>query len=329
MARAFFRILGGSGISVSSLGLGCWAIGGPAWRGETPVGWGQVDDQESIRAVQRALELGVTFFDTADAYGAGHSEKILAKALAGKRDRVVIATKFGNTYDEQAKQLTGSDASEAYIRQACDASLRRLNTDYIDLYQFHIGNYDVRQAEGVREVLEDLVRQGKIRAYGWSTDDPERASVFAKGDHCASVQFQFNVLRDNPEMIQLCDRMNIAGINRGPLAMGLLSGKYDAASELPTDDVRGKNAPAWMRYFTAGKPNPEFLEKLQAIREILQSGGRSLVQGALAWIWARSSKTVPIPGFKTAGQVEENAKAMEFGPLSFDEMGEIDRILER
>jgi aryl-alcohol dehydrogenase-like predicted oxidoreductase len=329
MARAFFRILGGSGISVSSLGLGCWAIGGPAWRGETPVGWGQIDDQESIRAVRRALEVGVTFFDTADAYGAGHSEAILAEALAGKRDRVVIATKFGNTYDEEAKQLTGSEASEAYIRRACDASLRRLNTDYIDLYQFHIGNYDMDKAEGVRNVLEDLVRQGKIRAYGWSTDDPERAALFARGDHCASVQHQFNVLRDNPEMIQLCDRMNIAGINRGPLAMGLLSGKYSAASELPADDVRGKNAPGWMRYFTDGKPNPEFLEKLQAIREILQSGGRSLVQGALAWIWARSSKTVPIPGFKTVTQVEENAKAMEFGPLGFDEMGEIDRILER
>jgi aryl-alcohol dehydrogenase-like predicted oxidoreductase len=329
MARAFFRILGGSGISVSSLGLGCWAIGGPAWRGETPVGWGQVDDQESVRAVKRALEVGITFFDTADAYGAGHSEKILANALAGKRDRVVIATKFGNTYDEEAKQLSGSNASEPYIRQACEASLRRLNTDYIDLYQFHIGNYDIGEAEGVRDVLEDLVKQGKIRSYGWSTDDPDRAAVFARGDHCASVQFQFNVLRDNPDMIQLCDRMNIAGINRGPLAMGLLSGKYNAASELPADDVRGKNAPGWMRYFTEGKPNPEFLEKLQAIREILQSGGRSLVQGALAWIWARSSKTVPIPGFKTVAQVEENAKAMEYGPLGFDEMGEIDRILER
>jgi len=288
-----------------------------------------VDDQESVRAVKRALEVGITFFDTADAYGAGHSEKILANALAGKRDRVVIATKFGNTYDEEAKQLSGSNASEPYIRQACEASLRRLNTDYIDLYQFHIGNYDIGEAEGVRDVLEDLVKQGKIRSYGWSTDDPDRAAVFARGDHCASVQFQFNVLRDNPDMIQLCDRMNIAGINRGPLAMGLLSGKYNAASELPADDVRGKNAPGWMRYFTEGKPNPEFLEKLQAIREILQSGGRSLVQGALAWIWARSSKTVPIPGFKTVAQVEENAKAMEYGPLGFDEMGEIDRILER
>jgi len=136
MKAPFYRQLGRSGIRISPMGLGCWAIGGPAWRGETPVGWGKVDDAQSIRAIHAALDLGITFFDTADVYGAGHSERVLGKALAGRRDQVVVATKFGNTFDEDTRQATGADASPEYIRAACEASLRRLNTDYIDLYQF-------------------------------------------------------------------------------------------------------------------------------------------------------------------------------------------------
>ena len=149
--------------------MGCWAIGGPSWVGETPVGWGKVDDEESIGAVHRALELGVNFFDTADVYGAGHSERVLARALAGRRQQVVIATKFGNQFDESSKQVTGTSAAPDYIRQACEASLRRLGTEYIDLYQFHWGDYPAEQASEVRDTLETLVQAGKIRAYGWST----------------------------------------------------------------------------------------------------------------------------------------------------------------
>jgi aryl-alcohol dehydrogenase-like predicted oxidoreductase len=113
MNHAFTRPLGQSGIQVSAMGLGCWAIGGPFWRGQTPAGWGEVDDDESIAAIQRALDLGVTFFDTADVYGAGHSERVLGRALAGRRHQVVIATKFANIFDESTRQITGSDASPA------------------------------------------------------------------------------------------------------------------------------------------------------------------------------------------------------------------------
>ena len=184
------RTLGTSGIEVNALGFGCWAIGGPFWAGTQPLGWGEVSNDESIRAIQRSLELGVNFFDTADVYGAGHSERILAKALSlalkGTRDRVVIATKFGNVFDETSKQITGSDASPAYIRAACEASLRRLETEYIDLYQLHTGDLDFEAAMGARETLEQLVSEGLIRAYGWSTDDPTRAEVFAVGGHCVA-----------------------------------------------------------------------------------------------------------------------------------------------
>lgn len=323
------RQLGKSGIEVSALGLGCWAIGGPAWRGDTPVGWGQIDDQESIRAVRRAIELGVTFFDTADVYGAGHSERVLGEALGTSRSSVVIATKFSNVFDEEQKQITGSDASPDYIRSACDASLRRLGTDYIDLYQFHNGGYDIERAEEVMETLERLVDDGKIRSYGWSTDDPDRARLFARGDHCAAIQHQMNVLTGRTPALGVCEELDLASINRGPLAMGLLSGKYNRKSELPSDDVRGKNAPTWMKYFTGGRPSEEFMRRLEKIREELTADGRTLVQGALGWLWAVSDKPVPIPGFKTVDQVAENAGALERGPLSSEAVSRIDELLDR
>ena len=329
MSASFIRQLGRSGIQVSAMGLGCWAIGGPFWAGDDPVGWGEVDDDESISAIHRALDLGVNFFDTSDVYGTGHSERVLGQALAGHRGQVVIATKFGNTFDTGTRQITGSDASPEYIRQACEASLQRLNTDYIDLYQFHLNDYDPDQAGAVRDVLEELVKEGKIRYYGWSTDYPNRARVFAEGPNCTTVQHQMNVLEDAGPMIALCEQLDLASINRGPLAMGLLTGKYRAHSKLTSDDIRGDKSPAWMQYFKDGQPNPEWLKKLEAIQKILTSNGRTLAQGALAWIWARSGQTVPIPGFRTVRQVEENCAAMQFGPLSAEQMREIDKLLSR
>jgi aryl-alcohol dehydrogenase-like predicted oxidoreductase len=325
----FTRKLGSSGIQVSAMGLGCWAIGGPFWRDDRAVGWGQIDDGESIRALRRALDLGVTFFDTADVYGCGHSEHVLGQALAGVRDRVVIATKFGSTFDEGTRQAIGQDASPGYVRQACEASLRRLNTDHIDLYQFHLGGCDPVAAVAVRDVLEELVAAGKIRCYGWSTDDPDRARVFAEGAHCAAIQQQLNVFGGEEQILALCEEFDLASINRGPLAMGLLTGKFRADSRLPADDVRGPNSPSWMRFFKDGKPNPEFLGKLEAVRDILTSGGRTLAQGALAWIWGRSDRTIPIPGFKTMAQIEENVAAMDLGPLAREQVEEIDTLLGR
>jgi aryl-alcohol dehydrogenase-like predicted oxidoreductase len=286
------------------------------------VGWGQVDDAASLEALRRGLDLGITFFDTADAYGGGHSEQLLGRALAGLRDQVVIATKFGNVFDEETRQITGSDATPAYIRRACEASLRRLGTDYIDLYQFHIGDYPAEQAGQVRDTLEELVAAGKIRHYGWSTDDPARARVFAEGPHCTAVQHRLNVFDDNPAMIALLAELDLAGVNRGPLAMGLLTGKFSAGTQLPPDDVRH----GWD---LAGGREAERLRNLEAVREVLTAGGRSTAQGALGWLWARSAHTVPIPGFKTVGQVEDNAGALRHGPLSAAQMAEIERLLGR
>ena len=322
------RILGRSGIPISALGLGCWAIGGPFLLDGKPDGWGTVDDAESVRAIRGALDLGVRFFDTADVYGAGHSERVLGRAIARCRDDIVISTKFGYTFDPQTKRAGGTNASVAYIRAACEASLRRLDTDYIDLYHLHIWSLPEAQAAEVASVLEALRCEGKIRAYGWSTDDLDCARVFAQQPGCAAIQHQLNVLDDAPELIEICDAHDLASINRTPLAMGLLSGKFDASVTLPCDDVRGAGH-QWVRYFVNATPSREALDRLATIRDILTSNGRTAAQGALAWIWSRSERTIPIPGFKTVAQAEENARALAFGPLTTEQLSEIELLLGR
>ncbi|KIL40889.1 aldo/keto reductase [Gordoniibacillus kamchatkensis] len=323
------RKLGTTGIEVSPVGFGCWAIGGPFWLDGLPDGWGEVDDRESIRAIGRALELGINFFDTSDAYGAGHSEEIIGQALKGRRHETVIATKFGFPHDAQTRQVYARyDLSPEYIRQACEASLRRLATDYIDLYQIHVGHMPVEQLDSVIESLERLKEQGLIRAYGWSTADTDRAEAFAERSSGAAIQHDLNVLSDNKEMIELCERRGLSSINNTPLAMGLLSGKFNRESTLPSDDVRGSKH-EWVIYFKDGKPCAEYLDALHSVKEILTSGQRSLVQGALGWIWGRSGCTIPIPGLKTVKQVEEAAQAMSFGPLAPEQMKEIEGILRR
>ncbi len=323
------RTLGRSGIEVSALGLGCWAIGGVSPTGGNANGWYGVNDDESVRAIHRGMDLGINFLDTANVYGNGHSERVIARAIKGRRDQVVLATKFAWTFDEETLEGTGADTTPAGIRKSCDDSLRRLNTDYIDLFQFHHNSFPAEEAGEVRDTLDALVAEGKIRTYGWSTDFPDRARFFAESPHCSVIQVEMNVVDDAPDIIAVCEEFNLAAINRGPLAMGLLTGKYTADSTLPDEDVRGPHAPDWMKYFQDGKPSAEWMSRVESVGEILRSGGRTLAQGALAWLWARSANTLPIPGFKTVAQVEDNAGAMQHGPLSADQMAEINTLLGR
>ncbi|CAL9580081.1 aldo/keto reductase [Streptomyces sp. Tu 3180] len=324
------RTLGRSGIEVSAVGCGCWAIGGE-WQDPDgqPLGWGRVDDDESVRAIRRAVDLGVTFFDTADVYGTGHSERVLGRALGRRRDEVVVATKWGNVFDADTRTLTGGDDSPAHLRRALTASLRRLGTDRVDLYQLHLADAAPERAAELRDACEELVAEGLIRAYAWSTDDPARAAVFAKGPHCTAVQHALNVLTDAPEMIRLCEEADLASVNRSPLAMGLLTGRHAGRRPLPAGDIRSR-PPAWLRGFGDGSgADPAWLARVDALRDVLTSGGRTLAQGALAWLWARSPRTVPIPGFRSVAQVEENAGALEKGPLTDEQMTEVERILAR
>ncbi len=322
------RLLGHSGIEVSALGLGCWTISGVwSWEGRQ-IGWGQIDDEESIRAIRAAIDLGVNFFDLGDCFGSGHGEYLLGKAIAGRRDKVVISTKFGNVFEEGKPELLGEDASPSYIRRAVQESLRRLGLERIDLYSLEIWSLPKAQAEAVADTLEELKAEGLIGAYGWSTDDLDCARVFASRPGCAAIEHELNVFQDAPELLAICDEHDLASINRAPLAMGILSGRFTRDTQVPDDDVRGRLGPNWYpQYFQEGRPSPELLEKIDAVREILTSGGRTLVQGALAWIWGRSERTIPIPGFRNLKQAEENARALELGPLEPAQMKEIAEIL--
>ena len=315
------RTLGRSGIQISPMGLGTWAAGGPTTHGGLQSGWGFVDDGELVRAMERGIELGINFLDTADCYGTGHSEELVGSVIKSRRDEVIVATKFGFEYDEDKREIWGGRGDAEYVRWACEQSLRRLDTDYIDLYQFHLGGYDGDALE-TRGALEELVTAGKIHWYGWSTDNPDNARLFAEGEHCASAQQSLSVLGGSFETLAVCEELDLASINRGPLVKGLLTGKFDHDSVFPDNDTR-------MRWDLKEGNEAKQLEMFGQVRDVLTSGGRTAAQGSLCWLWGRSEKTIPIPGFKTVAQVEENAGAMEFGPLGADEMAQIEEILGR
>jgi len=322
------RTLGKSGLEVSALGMGCWAIGGPwTWDqpGGTPfpAGWGDTNDEESIRAVHAALDMGVNFFDTAANYGAGHSEVVLGQALKGKRDKVVIATKFGHIVNEEKKIVYGDpDQIIKNVQTDVENSLRRLQTDYIDIYQLHEGGYDVKLSLELQVILEELVSAGKIRWYGWSTDIVDSAREFASGSHCTSIQFRLNAIYDNADMRKVCADFDLAGINKDPLNKGVLTGKFNSSTKFPENDIRSR----------ADFSDPEVVKRLKLvddIKDILTSNGRTMAQGALAYIWGLDERMVPIPGFKSVQQVKDNAGALEFGPLTDAQVKEIQGIVAK
>jgi aryl-alcohol dehydrogenase-like predicted oxidoreductase len=281
-----------------------------------------IDDNESIRAIHAALDAGITLFDTAANYGAGHSESILARALKGRRSDVTIATKFGHVVNEDKKRVHPDDSQIlANVKTDVENSLRRLQTDAIDIYQLHAWDYDPDLALELRAVLEDLVQEGKIRWYGWSTDLVDHARVFAQGEHCVEIQYIINALHDNPEMRALCDEFDMAGLIRDPLNRGILTGKFTAESTFPEDDVRS-------RADFGDERMRRRLATVEALREVLTSGGRTMAQGAIAYIWGLDERLIPIPGFKTVDQVKENAASMSFGPLKPEEIRQVQQIVE-
>jgi aryl-alcohol dehydrogenase-like predicted oxidoreductase len=313
-----------TGVQVSALGLGCWAIGGPWTFNGDPAGWGEVDDRESIAAIRRALDLGVTLFDTADVYGCGHSERVLGQALAGRRDDAIVVTKVGNLFDEQTRTGGGNDVSPEYLRSACDASLRRLDTDRIDVYLIHDGIASPEDVPAVVDTLEELVAAGKIRWYGSSISDPAIVRAMAEGPHMVAAQHELSVLRGELETLSVAEELGLASLNRTPLAMGLLSGRYRPDALPAADDVR-RNTPWWD--FFDDNAMDGWLERIADVRTELTADGRSLVQGALGWIWGHSPATLPLPGFRTVAQVEENVAAAERGPLPAWRMERVKEIL--
>jgi aryl-alcohol dehydrogenase-like predicted oxidoreductase len=300
-----FRRLGRSGIKVSPLGLGTARLAGLGWREDLVPQVLSQAKRDAVRLIRVAVDLGVTFFDTAENYGQGLSERILGKALHGRRDGIVVATKFGEDPLPDQEDPWSLDAGS--VERKCAASLRRLGVEYIDLYLLHRRDYPLEQASDLMGVLEDLVQAGKIRYYSWSTDDVARTRLFAVGEHCIAIEHRLNVFNDNAAMLDLYREQDLASLNRVPLLMGVLTGRWSPETKLEQGDPRAQ----WFE-------QEEFLKVLacaQQIEPYLTSGGRSYVQGALGWIWARSPLTIPLPGFRNIEQIQALVQAQQFGPL--------------
>ncbi len=318
------KTLGKTDIQISAVGLGAWAIGGPWTFDGHPAGWGDTDDAESTRAIHAALAAGINLIDTAANYGAGHSERMVGQAVKDRRDQVVIATKFGFKVDEEAKRVEYEEDASVILHNLpfdCERSLRNLATDYIDLYQFHRPDFPIERIPELLEKLDGLVTDGKIRAYGWSTGELPFAQDFAAGAHAAAIQHPANVLEPAADMFHFTAKAGLTSLIRSPLLMGFLSDKYDQDTQFLETDIRKRGFPP--------ESIARIVENRLKIREVLTAGGRTVAQGALAWLWAQGPQVVPIPGIRTEAQARENAGAMAAGPLNASQMAAIEDLLER
>lgn len=314
------RTFGKTGWRVGQIGLGCWQFGGAIVLDGRPDGWTGISDDESIATIQRAVELGINFFDTADMYGWGRSEEIVGQALKPHRDRVFIATKVGFWHDEQDRRTLNE--SKDYILRACDASLRRLQTDRIDLYQSHLWRTE-RWIEFL-DAFETLQKQGKIRFYGVSTNDFDMVQRFDERNHLASVQSNYNLLDRHveKETLPYCKARGIAFIARGPLATGKLSGTLTKNHTFDADDIRNK----WLK----GDDRKKFerdIDTVERLKPIAQRNGSSLAELAVRFVLTHPAVSIAIFGTKNRTQLEHNVAAGVLPALTEEEMAEIEKGL--
>jgi aryl-alcohol dehydrogenase-like predicted oxidoreductase len=306
------RILGKSGIPVTTMGLGLWAMGGDAW--------GPTDDQESLDTIDAALDAGVNFYDTADAYGDGHSEKLLGQAMRGRRDLFIVATKIGwQNFDDANKRSAYDTVTK--LMAGVESNLRRLQTDYIDLIQSHIDFRDPTMEIFV-EAFQRLQEEGKVRAYGLSTSDFDYLKAFNADGRCASLQVDYSILNRTPEadIFPYCQEQNIGVLVRGPLAMGILAGKFGPESRFAAGDWRAR----WQDDPEERQIYLNDLEKVERLRPL--AAGRTLPQIALQFVVAHPAVTVAIPGAKTVAQFRDNLDTLLLPPLTAAELAQIDAV---
>jgi len=305
-----YRTLGRTGQVVSEIGFGSWAIGG--------LSYGTTRDEESLGALETAWEHGVTFFDTADTYGEGHSEELIGRFLKGKRDRAFIATKVGwDFYHGGTRRNFSSD----YTRFACDQSLKRLETDRIDLYQLHNPKLEQIEAGELFDVLDELKAAGKIRFYGVSVHTPREALAVIRSGKADTVQLIFNLIDQRPvaEVFPEAEAKKVGVIAREPLACGLLTGKYTAESRFPKNDHRNR----WPKEKLEAD-----LEKVERLKSALSQPRASLVQPTLEFILSFKTVSVVIPGVKTKAQLLEQVKASEAPELTPEELSALRSLYE-
>jgi len=241
---------------------------------------------------------------------------------------VTISTKIGLRFDENRRQVLGEDIDPADLTAALNSSRTRLKRDHLDIVLLRLNTVPVAKAGPIFDVLGDEIAKGRVGAYGWSCDFPDAVNAVAERPGFLLVQHAMNVFFDAPSMMDVVERRELASFNRSPLAMGLLTGKFNDGEAIRPGDVRLNNL-HWMDYFKDGKVTPDFIARVEAVRDLLTVGGRSLAQGALGWLWAKSPATFPIPGARTPGQAIHNAKALAFGALPEPVMDEIELVLQR
>ena len=298
-----YRQLGKTDITVSEIGFGAWAIGGRADIAGTPFGWGRTNDEESLAAIRRARELGVTFFDTSDSYGFGRSESLLGIVLSRRRQDVVIATKVGVSRDSDGRLF--KDFSRAHISLAVDGSLKRLRTDYIDLYQLHNPTIEELRRDDIHEAMDRLQEAGKIRYWGVSITTPDEGIEIINNGWGYALQVLYNILNQAPasELFPLAKEKGYGIVARVPLASGLLTGKFRPDSAFAADDIR--------QNFLTQKRLEEVIPRVDEAKSIIGGAARSLGEAALRFVLANDAVSTVIPGAKNVRQVEMNAAADE------------------
>lgn len=299
------RVLGRTGLRVSEIGFGAWAIGGNA-HGNS---YGPTADADSIDAVRRAIDLGVTFFDTADVYGWGHSEELLGQALVGRRDEVLLATKVGGDFYHGGVRM---NFDPGYIAFALERSLKRLQTDRVDLYQLHNPPAEMMGDPATYDVLEGLKAEHKIDHYGVSVHEPFEGRLCIEAGRPEVLQIPFSLFRQESieELFAEARKANVGIIAREPLGNGFLAGKIRPDARFPPGDIRHHWPASMIEARAMAAERLSFLAR----------PGRTMAQAALRFVLAFPEISVTIPGAKTATQVDENARASKAPALTEDEI---------
>jgi len=314
-----YRIFGKTNWKVSEVGLGTWALGG---------GWGRVSESDAIGVLEKAMERGINFFDTADVYGDGKSEQLIGQVLKSTDQKIYVATKFGRRLDPHVSSGYTKDNLERFL----DRSLGNLGIDTIDLIQLHCPPIDLYYKPEVFEALDSFVEQGKIQHYGVSVEKVEEGLKAIEYPGVVSVQIIFNIFRQRPSELffEQCKKKNIAVIARVPLASGLLTGKMSLATKFPEDDHRNYNRQG--KFFDVGETfsGVNFEIGLKAVEELkgIRPDDISFVQMALKWILMHSEVSCVIPGAKNTKQLEENISTSELTDLDPDVLKGIKTVYE-